>query len=86
MLLLLEGNFVNIMCDINTKYKQKSRFKDGRNKLYIHILKEIYGMIEYALLWYDLYMSVLRDMGFQLSTYDMCLANNDINGKQCTIT
>ena len=77
---------MNITCDINTEYKKKSRFKDGRNTLYIHIIKEIYGMIESALLLYELYVSVLRDMGFQLSTYDMCVANTDINGKHCTIT
>ena len=43
-------------------------------------------MIDSALLWYELYVSVLKYMGFQLNTYDMCVANKDINGKQCTIS
>ena len=43
-------------------------------------------MTNYALLWYEPYMSVLNDMGFQLNPYDMCVDNKDINGKQYTIT
>ena len=43
-------------------------------------------MVDSDLLWYELYVSVLKYMGFQLNTYDMCVANKDINGKQCTIS
>ena len=42
-------------------------------------------MIEFALLWYDMFVSVLKDMGFVLNPYDMCVANKTINGKQCTV-
>ena len=74
-----------MMCDINNEYKQDVRFKDGRKTLYPHILKEIYGMIESALLWYEIYVSVLKYMGFQLDHYGMCVVNKEINGKQCNI-
>ena len=30
-------------------------------------------------------MSVIKGVGFQINPYDMCMANKDINGKQCTI-
>ena len=50
VLLLSEGKFVDIMCEINPEYKQQVRTKDGRNTLYIRILKAIYGIIESALL------------------------------------
>ena len=83
-LLLLEGKIVDIMCDINTEYKHQVRFKHGRKILYICILKAIYGIIESDLIWYELYMSVLKNMGFQLNPYDMCVANKDIKWKQCT--
>ena len=66
-LLLLEGNFVDIVCDINPNYKQHVRFKYGRKILYLRILKAIYGMIESTPLWNELYMSVIKDMGFQLN-------------------
>ena len=84
-LLLLEGNFAHIMCEINPEYKQHIRFKYGRNTLYLCILKAIYGMIESDLLWYKLYMILLKYMGFQLNPYEMYVANKDINRKQCTI-
>ena len=42
-------------------------------------------MIESALLWYEIYVSLRKDMGFQLNTYYMCVANKNINGKQCAI-
>ena len=54
--------------------------------MYIRILKAIYGMIKYALLWYKLYMSVLKYMGFQINPYGMCVANEDIDRKKCTIS
>ena len=50
VLLLSEGKFVDIMSEINPEYKQQVRTKDGRNTLYIRILKAIYGIIESALL------------------------------------
>ena len=80
-LLLTEVKFVDIMCDINPEYNQQVRFKYVRKKLYLQILKEIYGMIEYALLWYELYMSVIKETGLQINPYDMCVTNKDINGK-----
>jgi len=42
-------------------------------------------MIEYALLWYNLYTKVLHKEGFVINVYDRCFANKFINGKQCTI-
>ena len=42
MLLLLEGKFVDIMCDINPEYKQHVKNKEGRNAFYICIIRSIY--------------------------------------------
>ena len=74
-LLLLEDKFVDIICEINTEYKHYVRTKDGEIILYLCTPKAIYGMIESALLWYDLYMSVFMDMGIQINTYYMLVAN-----------
>ena len=63
-LLLFEVKFVDIMCDINPEYKHHVRLKDGRKTLYLCILKSIYGIIKSALLWYELYLSVLKYVGF----------------------
>ena len=85
MLSLLEGKFVDIMCDITPEYNQNNRFKDGSKTLYVLILKAIYGMIESDLMCYWLYVSVLKDMGFQLNSYEMCVANKNMYRKYCTI-
>ena len=63
-LLLLEENFVGVMCDINPQYKQHPRFKYARKTVYLHILMAIYGVINSDILRYELYGSVLRTWGF----------------------
>ena len=67
VLLILEDQFVDIMCSINSEYSVHVRTEVGRKVLYLRIRKEIYGMIESALLWYDLFVSILKDMGFVLN-------------------
>jgi hypothetical protein len=36
-------------------------------------------------LWYQLFHSHLKEIGFKLNPYDPCVANKEINGEQCTI-
>ena len=76
---------MDIMCDINFKYKQHVRFKGGRKTFFLRIIKEISWMIKSSILWYKLYVSVLKEMGFQINPYDMCVANKYINGIQCIV-
>ena len=49
------------------------------------MLRALYGCLESALLWYDLYSSTLVKHGFKINPYDKCVANKIINNKQCTI-
>ena len=42
-------------------------------------------MLESALLSYELFLSTLVKIGFELNPYDKCLANKNIDGKRCTI-
>jgi hypothetical protein len=48
-------------------------------------LKALYGCVQSALLWYELFSSTLEKAGFELNPYDTCVANKVIDGKQCTI-
>ena len=84
-LLRLRGEFVDIMCQVNPAYKPFVIEEKGKKVLYMKILRAIYGCIQSALLWYELYTSVLEGMGFTVNPYDRCVANSMINGKQCTI-
>jgi hypothetical protein len=84
-ILKIEGAFADIMCEVNPEYKSDIRFENGKKVLYVQILRALYGMIESALLWYTLYTDVLQKEGFEINPYDQCVANKNINGKQCTI-
>ena len=85
VLLILKDQFVDIMCSINPKYTAHVQIENGTKVLYLRIKKAIYRMIKSALLWYDLYVSVLEGMGFVLNPYNMCVANKTIDRKQCTV-
>jgi hypothetical protein len=53
--------------------------------LYARLDKAIYRCVKSALLWYNLFTSKLKDMGFVLNAYDHCIANCNIDGSQCTV-
>ena len=49
------------------------------------MLRALYGCLESALLWYNLYSSTLEKIGFKINPYDRCVANKEINCSQCTV-
>ena len=53
--------------------------------LYLCVLRALYGCLESALLWYNLYSKTLKDIGFEINPYNSCVANNMIDGNQCTV-
>ena len=85
MFMKFEKEFVVIMCEVNPEYKDHVRTKNGKKVLYVQVLKAIYGMIESALRWYELFTGTLCGMGFELNPYDCCVANKMIDGNQCTV-
>ena len=85
VLLKFTGESVDIMCQVDPKYKDFVCYENGRKVLYLQLLKALYGTLKAALLWYELYVSKLQGMGFVLNPYDLCVANKVINEKQCTV-
>ena len=81
----IKGEFVDLMCEVNPDFKKYVIYKNGIKVLYLIILRALYGCIQSALLWYNLYSSTLVKEGFTINPYDKCVANKVINGKQCTI-
>ena len=53
--------------------------------MYVLILKAMYGMIESALLWYDMFSKALSYLGFKCNPYERCIAKKVIDEHQCTI-
>ena len=85
MVMKFRGELVDIMCDVNPEYKKYAIEEKVKRVLYVRVLREIYGCIESALLWYELFSNMLKDLGFEINPYDRCTANKMIDGKQCTI-
>ena len=81
----LRGQFADLMCKANPKYQEYVRVVNGRKILYLRVLRALYGGIQSALMWYNLFTETLSKMGFSINPYDRCVANKIINGKTCTI-
>ena len=59
--------------------------KKGKPMLYVRLKKALYGTLQAALLFWQLLSDTLVSWGFTINPYDQCVANKQINGKQCTI-
>ena len=79
------GESVDILCQLNRSHEQNVVIENGKKVLYVRLIKAIYGCVKSALLWYEMFATSLKDMGFVINPYDPCVANCMINGKQCTI-
>ena len=85
ILIKLREDSVDILCKCNEKYKSYVTMEKGKKVLYLRLAKALYGCLQSALLWYQTFVEHLEDIGFRLNPYDPCVANMEINGKQCTI-
>ena len=79
------GPEVDLFCKLDPTLKSFVTKEKGRKVLYTQLDKALYGCVQSALLWYELYSNTLLEMGFKLNPYDLCVANSNIKGKQCTI-
>ena len=75
----LEGEFVDIMCDVNPEYKPNITYVKGKMTLYLEIIQAVYGCLESSLRWYELYSKTLKEEGFTIIPYDRCVANKEID-------
>jgi hypothetical protein len=85
VLLKFTGESVDVLCKVDKGYEAFVTIENGKRVLYLELLKALSGCLKSALLWYELYSTKLKGMGYVLNPYDTCVANKDINGKQCTI-
>eukprot|EP00957_Ditylum_brightwellii_P184533 14054952-Ditylum_brightwellii.AAC.1 len=70
LLMVIRGQFVDITCEVNSKFKQYMKILNRSKVLYIRVLQAIYGCIESALLWYSLYSTPLEKEGFVINPYN----------------
>jgi hypothetical protein len=76
---------VDLLCQVHERYKEFVVLENGKKVLYLELLKALYGCVQSALLWYNLFTETLQGMGFKLNPYDPCVANLTIHGKQCAV-
>ena len=79
------GPEVDLFCQLDSSLRKFVVKEKGRKVLYTQLDKALYGCVQSALLWYELYSTTLLEMGFKINPYDLCVANANIDGKQCTI-
>ena len=60
-------------------------YKKGRKVMYLILNSGLYGILQGALLWYKLLVSKLQSFRFVLNPRDLCIANTNIDRKQCSI-
>ena len=70
VIMTLGGNFVDIICEVNKDYKKYITYEKGKKVLYLRVLRAIYGCIQSALLWFELFSHNLIGMGFIINSYD----------------
>ena len=85
VIMRITGKEVDLFLEIDPSLAEFVVYEKGVKVLYVQLDKALYGCVQSALLWYELYSSTPIDMGFKLNPYDMCVANSMIDGKQCTI-
>ena len=85
VLMKLTGEDVQIMCDVNPSYAEYVTDEQGKVVLYLRLARALYGCVRSAMLWYKLFVTTLKGLGFKLNPYDSCVANATIDGSQCTI-
>ena len=85
VLMRLTGDDVGLMCDVNPAYKDYVTNERNQPVLYLRLAKALYGCVKSTMLWYRLFTSTLKRLGFVLNPYDLCVANADIDSSQCTI-
>ena len=65
ILINLRGDLVDIMCQVNPEYDQHVIYENEKKRFVsISVLREIYGCIESALLWYNIFYATLQGLVF----------------------
>ena len=63
-MLRIRVEFVDIICEVNPEYKPYVKYENGKNVLYVKVLKDIYGCIDSDMLWYSFYVNTFKYLRF----------------------
>ena len=85
VLMKITGKEVKLFCELDPSLEQFATKEKIKDLLYVLLDRALYGCVQSALLRYELYSTTLKEIGLELNPYDLCVANANINGKQCTV-
>ena len=79
----IERNMVEFMVQADPeKHRKHVHIENGEELLYLQILKALYGCMRSGFLWYNLFSETFQSHGFELNSYDSCVASKIVNGKK----
>ena len=86
--MLLEGILAEIMATFKPKLYRNYIIINQKSKSlwYVEIKKAFYGLLRSAIMFYLNLVKDLEDFGFEINTYDSCVATMMINGQHMTLT
>jgi hypothetical protein len=74
---------------VNTAPQDYQNFMlhEGKHKIiYVEMKKALYGMLQSLLLYYKKFRKDLKRIGLIVNSYNLCVANRIVNGKQHMVT
>ena len=82
----MEGTLAELLTKCDPKlYRQYVVTENNKPVLYVELIKALYGTLRAALIFWRKLTSKLMEWGFTINPYDWCVANKQIEGRQCTL-
>lgn len=79
----LTGVVVDLLIEMAPEvYRDFVVLENGKKVLYVHVLRNLYGMLDASLRWYSKFRKDLETLGFRFSHYDPCVAIRNVAGSQ----
>ncbi len=73
------------MIGVDSSYERFLNIENGKKTMYLKLKKALYGTLKAAIIWYNTFTGVLKELGFVINRYEKCVANMCVKGSQATI-
>ena len=74
-----------MVADDPALYRPFVSYETGKAVLHVRLHKALHGCLKSARLFFEKLVGDLEAYGFKINTYDLCVANKMIGGKQLTV-
>ena len=83
----IDGAMADLLIEIDHDMYYPHMVKEkGKPVIYVELLKALCGTPRAAHLLWEPLSGIPQEWGFSINPYDLCVANKEIDGQQCTIT